>query len=93
MLLKPYHTQAILVMSLNRYLKLLKKFNHDKRLSLKSKKLLILSNVSNDFLINCSIAHVLVKLGHKVTLFIQNSGTIKFGIIFTLSFNKLYFLI
>ena len=61
-------------MSLNRYLKLLKKFNHDKRLSLKSKKLLILSNDSNDFLINCSIAHVLVKLGHKVTLFIQNSG-------------------
>ena len=61
-------------MSLNRYFKLLKEFNHNKRLSLKSKKLLILSTDSNDFLINCSIAHVLVKLGHKVTLFIQNSG-------------------
>ena len=57
-------------MSLNRYFKLLKEFNHNKRLSLKSKKLLILSTDSNDFLINCSIAHVLVKLGHKVTLFI-----------------------
>ncbi len=59
-------------MSLNRYLKLLEQFNN-KSLSVKSKKLLVLSNDSNDFIINCSIAHVLVKLGHKVTLFIQNS--------------------
>ncbi len=60
-------------MSLNRYLKLLEQFNHNKNLSLKSERLLILSTDSNDFIINCSIAHVLVKLGHKVTLFIQNS--------------------
>ena len=62
-------------MSLNRYLKLLEQFNYSKCLNSKHKKrLLVLSTDSNDLIINCSIAHVLVKLGHKVTLYIQNSS-------------------
>ena len=59
-------------MSLNRYLNILEKFNSKNNLNANPKKILILSIDSNDFIINCSIAHVLVKLGHRVTLLIQS---------------------
>ena len=55
-------------MSLNRYLNILEKFDSKKNHNANPKKILILSIASNDFIINCSIAHVLVKLGHQVTL-------------------------
>ena len=58
-------------MSLNRYLKILEKFDSNNNHNANPKKILILSIASNDFIINCSIAHVLVKLGHQVTLLIQ----------------------
>ena len=58
-------------MSLNRYLNILEKFDSNNNHNANPKKILILSIASNDFIINCSIAHVLVKLGHQVTLLIQ----------------------
>ena len=61
-------------MSLNRYLNILEKFDSNKNLNTNPKKILVLSIDSEDFIINCSIAHVLVKLGHQVTFLIQNSS-------------------
>ena len=71
-------------MSLNRYLNILEKFDSKKNHNANPKKILILSIASYDFIINCSIAHVLVKLGHQVTLLIQ-SPTEKLSQHFTVS--------